>query len=488
MTAQARPDTPSVSRGATAFPGVVTKPAAPRARRRLSTFGRGLDRAIPGPKGRPVVGVLPEFRANPFESVRSWAGDYGDVFCVPIPVWNLVMVNHPDLVTEVMNNREGRYSMIGPGEKPVARTIGSALPMMEGERFRQRRRMLTPIFGRKHLARIAETIVAEFTHRIDRWDHYADTGKVVDLQHEISQVTLPAFLRAMYSTRLADAQLAQIDVDIRLLMRTVAAGVFLSNPPNPLPIPGTDNLPLSWWRLRRLVRRLIDDRMTHPTENTDLMGLLLEARYADGTGLSPRDLRTELIILMGGGYETVVASLSHTLGHLCTNPEPAQQLYAEIDELGGAAPTLDDLARLTWAKACFDEGQRLQGHPMNPRLTLRDSELGGFHIPAGTLVGTPVYTLHRDNRWWADPDRYDPTRFTDSSHPPRPNTAFIPFGAGPHHCIGSGMAYMNAQFLLALIFQRYRLHTPPGWRPRHASTFSITLDGGLPVRISRRPA
>ncbi|QIS04224.1 cytochrome P450 [Nocardia brasiliensis] len=468
------------------FPGISPHPSAtPRRRRRISTLGRTVDPALPGPKGRPVVGVLPEFRRDPFESVRGWARTYGDVFHVPLPLWNLVMVNHPDLVNQVMNDRDGRFSMVGPGEQPIARTIGSALPMMEGDRFRRRRRMLTPMFGRRHLARIADTIVDEFVQRIERWDHFADTGTVVDLQHEIAQVTLPAFLRAMYSTKLSDDRLAQVDVDMRLLMRAVAAAALLSNPPNPLPIPGTNNLPMSVYRLSRLVSGLIDDRLAHPSEQTDLLGLLLDSRYDDGTGLSRRDLRAELIALMGGGYETVVASLSHTLAHLCTNPEPAQRLFDEIDELDGATPTLDDLSRLTWAKACFDEGQRLQGHPMNPRLAVRDSEIAGFHIPRGTLVGTPVYTVHRDERWWRAPDSYDPTRFTASDHPARPNNAFIPFGAGPHHCIGSGMAYMNAQFLLTLIFQRYRLHTEPGWRPRHASTFSITLDGGLPVRLSR---
>ncbi|WP_405136321.1 cytochrome P450 [Nocardia sp. NBC_01388] len=468
------------------FPGVhVSSAARPRTKRNLSTLGRSLDPALPGPTGLPGLGVLREFRRDPFESVRGWAREYGDVFHVPLPLWNLVMVNHPDLVNQVMNDRDGHFSMVGPLEKPLASTIGSMLPIMEGERFRKRRRMLTPMFGRKHLARIADTIVDEFTCRIERWDHYADTGQVVDLQHEIAQVTLPAFLRAMYSTHLSDAELAQIDVDMRLLMRTVAAGVLLANPPSPLPIPGTENLPMAVYRLVRLVNRLVAERSSTPTDDVDLLGLLQASRYDDGTGLNSRDLRVELIGLMGGGYETVVASLSHTLAHLCTNPEPAQRLYAEVDALGNAVPTLDDLSRLTWAKACFDEGQRLQGHPMNPRLAMRDSEIAGFHIPRGTLVGVPVYTLQRDERWWVDPDRYDPTRFTDPSHPPRPNSAFIPFGAGPHHCIGSGMAYMNAQFLLALIFQRYRLNTPADWKPKHASTFSITLEGGLPVTIRR---
>lgn len=459
-----------------------------RAQRRLSTGWRGVDPAMPGPAGRPGVGVLPEFVKDPFELLRGYAGEYGDVFTVPLPMWNLVVVNHPDLVDQVMNDRTGTFSMIGPLEQVVAKTIGAALPMMEGESFRKRRRSLTPMFGRRHLANIADAIVDEFTQHIDRWDAFVESGEVVDLQHEIAQVTLPAFLRAMYSTALSDAEIAQADRDLRLLMRTVAAGVLLSPPPSPLPIPGTDNLPMAWRRLRRLVNRLIDDRLANPIEGTDLLGLLLDSRYEDGTSLSRKDLATELIVLMAGGYETVVSSLSHTLAHLCLNPEPAQRLYDEVDALGGISPGLEHLEQLSWTKACFDEGQRLQGHPMNPRMALKDTELAGFRIPRGTLVGTSVYTLQRDERWWADPDAYDPTRFVDKEVAlARPNLAFIPFGAGPHHCIGSGLAYMNAQFLLALIFQRYRLTTPEGWQPRHASTFSVTLKGGLPVTLTSAP-
>lgn len=470
--------------------GALVRPrSSRRAQRRLSTAWRGVDPTMPGPTGHPVLGVLPEFVKDPFELLRGYAGEYGDVFAVPLPLWNLVVVNHPDLVDQVMNDRSGTFSMIGPLEQFVARTIGAALPMMEGESFRRRRRTLTPMFGRRHLANIADAVVDEFTRRIERWERFVDSGEVVDLQHEIAQVTLPAFLRAMYSAAVTEEEIAQLDRDLRLLMRTVASGVLLSPPPNPLPIPGTDSLPLAWRRLRRTVNRLVDDRLANPIEGTDLLGLLLDSRYEDGTGLSRKDLTTELIVLMAGGYETVVASLTHTLAHLCLNPGPAERLYDEVAELEGVSPGLADLDRLVWAKACFDEGQRLQGHPMNPRIALTDTQLAGFFIPRGTLVGTSVYTLHRDQRWWPDGDSYDPTRFTDKEvvHA-RPNLAFIPFGAGPHHCIGSGLAYMNAQFLLALIFQRYRLHTAPGWQPRHASTFSVTLKGGLPVTLTRAEA
>lgn len=469
--------------------GPITKPVTGRrAARRLTTGYRALDRSMPGPKGRPLVGVLPQIARDPFESVRAWADEYGDVFHLPMPFWNVVIVNHPDLVNALMNDREGTFSMIGPLETIAAKTIGASLPIMEGDRFKRRRRTLTPMFGKRHLATIGEAIADEFVQRLARWETFVDSGETIDLQHEIAQLTLPAFLRAMYSTSLSEAELEQTDKDLRLLMRALAAGVLFAKPPVPVPLPGVENLPMAWRRMRRLVKRLLDERLAHPIEGTDLMQLLIDARYDDGTGLSRKDLCMELIILMAGGYETVVASLSHTLAHLSLNPEPLQKLYDEINALDGAVPTLDDLGRLPWAKACFDEGQRLQGHPFHPRVAMRDTELAGFHIPRGALVGVPMYTLQRDERWWPDGDRYDPTRFTDKETVlARPNLAFIPFGAGPHHCIGSGMAYMNAQFLLALIFQRYRITTPEDWTPQHASTFSTTLEGGLPVTLTRPP-
>ncbi|WP_234803210.1 cytochrome P450, partial [Mycobacteroides abscessus] len=236
---------------------------------------------------------------------------------------------------------------------------------------------------------------------------------------------------------------------------------------------------------RRLTRRLIQQRRKNPIETPDLLSLLLEASYDDGSQLSERDLSMELMILMAGGYETVVASLSWTLALLLGHPEHLRRLYAEVDGLAGALPTPDDLPKLAWAKACFDEGQRLQGHPLNPRFAMDDDVIGGYFIPKHTIVGPSLYSIHRDPRWWTDPDTYDPNRFMDEvAARSRPRLAFMPFGSGRHHCLGTGMAYMNAQFLLAIIFQRYRLALPEGWKPKHHFNFSVTLEGGLPVTLT----
>ncbi|WP_084529523.1 cytochrome P450 [Nocardia crassostreae] len=449
--------------------------------------GRGRPRPLPpGPVGVPAVGVWPWHSRQPHQYLQHCARRYGDVFRLPLPLVDVVFLSHPDHAAHVLNDRAG-YGVAGPFEPIVRRTVGVSVVWAEGEHS-QRRAMLMLMFGRRHLARIADTIVDEFAGRIDSWERWADTGAVVDLQPELAKVILPAFLRSMFSATITDEQIAEIDADIQILTRLTAITTLAYPPPNLVPLPGIPSVPAAFVRLRRTIGRLIAHRRANPIEGSDLLDALLGAHYSDGSPLSSRDLKVELIALIIAGYDTLVASLSWTLGLLSQHADPAETLYGEIDELGGARPTFADLAHLAWAKACFDEGQRLQGNQLfQPRLALEDNEIGGYSIPRSTVLGIPVHTIHRDPRWWPDPDRYDPTRFTDQRLiEARPKLAFQPFGAGPHRCIGSEMAYMNAQFLLALIFQRYRLHTPRGWVPRqHSATLITGLEGGLPVTITR---
>ncbi|RUP31875.1 MAG: cytochrome P450 [Mycolicibacterium sp.] len=455
--------------------------------------GSGPERPIPpGPIGLPVLGSVIPMARDPFKFFQECHRRYGDIYRVPLPVHALVMANHPDLTSYYMENTEQKYSMTGPIQGKLTQRlinkVGSPVQMLEGQRLRERRRMLMPMFGKKHLAYVADTFVESFIDRVDSWGRWADAGAEFDLQHELPNVTLPAFLKSMFSQSITDQEIREVDIDIRMAMRAIASGLFLMRPPGLLPLPGTENLPKSVARIMMLCHRLVRERRANPTDKPDLLNVLLDARYSDGSPLSDGDLVLELMGLIGGGYETVVASLSWTLALLLAQPDHLERLYSEIDDtLHGNAPTTDDLPKLKWARSCFDEGQRLQGGPINFRYALVDDEIGGYPIPKYTIVGTSLYVVHRDPRWWgANPEAYDPMQFHDEERVKnRPRLAFQAFGAGPHHCMGTGMAYMNAQFLLAIIFQRYRLRLRPGWTPQHRFTFSTTVKDGVPVTITR---
>lgn len=441
----------------------------------------------PGPRGRPLLGVLAELRADPFRYLQELRDHYGDVYRLPLPMYDVVIVNHPDHVRHIMSHRQGEYSMLGPVAEAAKRVLGVSMQLLEGDDFRQRRKLLAPMMGRGQLSKIAATVADEFANRLAKWDRFADDGQTIDLQHEINDVVIPGFMRAMFTKHLSDAELHRLDLDIRALMASASSPLFLG--PSPRLLPGEGNPVQAWLRMRRWVKRAIDERLADTRPREDMLQTILDARYEDGSPISRRDAVTEAIMLIGGGYETVVAALAWTLGLLPQNPHAQQRLYDEVDALGGALPGYDDLDRLQWAKACFDEGQRLQGVLLQPRFAMIDDTIGGYRIRRGTLIGIPIHSLQRDPRWWGpDANSYDPNRFYDKDIvAERPNLAFMPFGAGPHRCFGAAMGYLEAQFLLAQIHQRFRIQTPTGWVPEHDPGLPWPVRGGVPAILTKAP-
>jgi cytochrome P450 len=442
----------------------------------------------PGPRGRPFVGALLEYQADPYGYLRELGNLYGDVYLLPWPLSDMVVVNHPDHVGHIMNCRQGEYcNATGPGASIARRAVGAAMAMLDGEQFRQRRKLLAPMFGRQQLIKIAGCLVDEFDKRLARWDRFAESGEAIDLHQELPGVIMPAFMKAMFSIELPDAELHQIHADVSTWLSAYTL-VFLN--PFTRQLLGVGNIVQAWLRVQRWVKRLVDERLADRQSYDDMLQVILDAHRQDGTSIGRRDVVMEIMILMGGGWESVASTLAWTLGLLPHSPHAQQRLYDEVDQLGGAVPTFDDLDRLQWAKACFDEGLRLQGTPFLLRFATVDDTMGGYRIRPGNLVGVSLYALHRDSRWWGpNAESYDPMRFYDKEIvAARPNLAFIPFGAGPHRCFGATMGYISAQFLLAQIHQRFRIQFAPDWVAQHNPAVPWPVNGDVPAVLTKVPA
>ena len=156
------------------------------------------------------------------------------------------------------------------------------------------------------------------------------------------------------------------------------------------------------------------------------------------------------------------------------------------DQLGDRVPGLDDLEQLAYLKAAFDEGLRLQGHPLIPRELANDEVLGGYTIPAGTMVTMSTWVMHRDPALWDAPAEFRPERYLGEENAGRNRWQSLPFGGGPRVCIGINFAYMEATYVLAMLLSRYQLEVDPDWELRPTYVFNVILDGGLPVTVARR--
>jgi enediyne biosynthesis protein E7 len=283
------------------------------------------------------------------------------------------------------------------------------------------------------------------------------------------------------------AQVAPLADAFADLMRGMAVNVLTSSFPQWAPRPYGRRTAGALDRILAYVDTMIAERRRAggSESNGDLLNMLLEGRFEDGTGMGEEQIRRELVGLIIGGYETTAAVMSWVLARLPFAPDAQARAYAEVDALGGARVSHADMERLEWLRACFDEAQRLQGFPLNARQAAEDDEIGGYPIRKGTIVAVSGYAMHRDPRFWADPDAFDPRRWLEDDID---KYAFLPFGVGPRRCLGARMGYMVGLYTLATAFQRFRFAPPEGWAPAPQFSFSTIVKGGVPMTIQERSA
>jgi cytochrome P450 len=433
---------------------------------------------IPGPRGIPVLGVAPELLRDPYRPFLRWAAQHGDAYRPRLPGVTLTVVDHPDLVRQVLGAGPDRYAK-GRMNRRLEPVLGDGIPISEGEKWKRNRKLMNPMFGRKQLDSLAATVAAAVDERVQGWRRWVGTGEVVDLDPPFGSVTMNVLLKAMFGTAIDSDDVDRTVADFRDIGRFMAGRLLTVWAPERMPVPFQRRGRPAVARVNQLIDRLVAERRADTAEHHDLLSLLVDARFEDGSPLTDVELRDELMGLLFGGFETTQSALGWTVALLDAHPAARAALVDEISPLGGDLPTSwDEVQSLRWTKACFDEAQRLQGAPLYSREAVVDDEVGGLPVPAGSLVGVSPYALHRKPSLWADPDRFDPSRFLDGDVD---RFAFIPFGAGPRHCIGSNLAYLEATLTLAALYGRHDVQLRDGFVPQHDFHLSTGMRGGCPV-------
>jgi cytochrome P450 len=212
-----------------------------------------------------------------------------------------------------------------------------------------------------------------------------------------------------------------------------------------------------------LINDFIDERIAAGRRNggeQNLLTILLKARDEEtGRGMTAEQLRDEVVTLFFAGFETTARTLTWGWYLLARHPEAMAKLQAEADRvLGERTPGLDDLDRLTYTRMVTDEVLRIYPPTaLLARENLEDDEIGGYRIPAGSMVILVPYQVHRDPDLWPDPERFDPERFSAEQSAERPKTAYIPFAAGQRICVGNNFALMEMVYAYAMIARRYHM-------------------------------
>ncbi|MCW2925276.1 MAG: cytochrome [Thermoleophilia bacterium] len=414
-----------------------------------------------GPRGIAALRSLERLRVDFLAELGRLHDAYGDVCLISGAGQRYLVLFHPDDVERV---HVGAAASVRKGFaiRRARRLLGNGIITSEGEFHGSQRRIVHPCLQRRRVAGYAADMVAE-TDRVV--DDFPAAGGEVDLERAMGNIGLGIIGRTMLGVDLrGDAAVVYRALD-------VARGQFAATlaPLAPvtslLPLPG----PLAFRSARRTLRRVvgeaIDSRQRAGTadDDPDLLDLLLASRDDAGRPMPRRQVVDEALTMVLAGHETVANTLAWTLHLLGRHPELRERLVDEVDSvLGGATPTAEDAERLPWVRAAFLETLRLypQCYSMT-RTALEPIDCPHVRIERGWEIIVPQWTIHRDPRWWPDPERFDPTRFLDAAPGratgDRPKYAYFPFSGGRRACIGQPFSMLEGVMVLARLLQRVEL-------------------------------
>ncbi len=392
---------------------------------------------------------------------------------------DLFLINHPQLARELLVTQH-RCFVKGRALQRARRVLGDGLLTSEGALHLRQRRMLQPAF---HRARVAGygTTMAEYTARHSAgWQH----GATCEITREMANLTLAIAGKTMFDADVtADAAIVGAALGDLMALFNLLTMPF-SDLILRLPIPAAIRLRQAEQRLDTVIARLITERLASG-DHGDILSMLLFSADEQGQAMSIEQVRDEALTLFLAGHETTANALSWTWWLLANNPGAEAQMHAEIDALGHM-PTADDMPHLPYTRAVLSEAMRLFPPAWAiGRTAIEATEIGGMPIPIGATVLVSPYLMHRDPRFFAQPQSFDPSRWlTDQQQ--HTKHAYMPFGAGPRMCIGESFAWMEGVLILAVIAQRWRLRAIPGQVAIPQPSVTLRIRGGLRMSIEAR--
>ena len=424
-------------------------------------------------------------RRDPLAWFAGLRERYGGLAALRLGPVRYLGVNDPELIRQVLVDDARGYKKGLVLERTRA-VLGEGLLTSEGELHRRHARLAAPAFGRRRVAGYHAAMRELSEETSAGWRD----GAELDVHVEMTRLTLRIVVRTLFGSGLDPAEADRVGRSLTGLLEHFDWLVT-----HPL---GTLRLRIPTPRIRRFraarasiddtVRRLIVQGAAADAPGDDLLSALVTARDDAGRGIDPVRLRDEIVTLLLAGHETTSNWLTFGWLVLAEHPEVEARLHAELDEvLGGAPIEPGDAERLPYLRAVLEETLRLYPPAWGVgRRALERRSLGGYDVPARAVLGLSQFAVHRDARFWPDPERFDPERWLGPAAARVPRGAFFPFGDGPRRCIGEHFARAEATVVLATLAR--------SWSLRRVSTEPVQLEakvtlrprGGLRMRASAR--
>lgn len=440
----------------------------------------------PGPKTFLPFGVLRPFRKDAPAFLLKMRQQYGDVVFLRMGIQNVYLLNHPDLIKDVLVTHQTNFTKSRVLQR-AKRMLGEGLLTAEGSFHLRQRRMIQPAFHRDRLKGYATSMAEWGVRTSERWQ----PGQTVDMANEMMRLTLAVVAQTLFSTNVED-DATEIGESLEAILDLFNLVMLpFSEILEKLPLPFVKRFERARDTLDQIIYRMIAERRASGEDKGDLLSMLLMALddedRASG-GMTDQQVRDEAMTLFLAGHETTANALTWTWYLLSQHPQIAARMQKEIDEvLGGRVPGFDDLPNLKYVEMVLAEGMRLYPPAWAVgRKAIGPHQIGEYTAEPGSIMLMSQYVMHRDPRYFPDPERFDPDRWLPEIAAQRPKFSYFPFGGGSRLCIGERFAWMEGVLLLAILAAKWNPQLVPGHPVQHKAMITLRPRYGMKMILQPR--
>ena len=438
----------------------------------------------PGPKQSLLGSLVYLPGRDPLAFFTNLARTYGDIVSYRMGGEQMFFVNDPQHIKDIFVTHNKSF-MKGRGLQRAKRLLGEGLLTSEGAVHLRQRRLMQPAFHRESVAGYGQTMVAYAERMRDGWVD----GRTLDIAAEMNRLTLSVVGKTLFDADV-ESQAVEVGEALTGVMDTFWMMMLpFADAIERLPVPKLRRARMARVRLDQIIYRMIADRRASGRDHGDLLSMLLEAQDEDDGGvMTDEQVRDEAMTIFLAGHETTANALTWLWYLVAGAPEVEAKLHEEIDRvLQGRRPTFADVGTLPYVERVVTETMRLYPPAwIIGRRALVDYPIGSYVMPARSIIIMSPYVLQRDRRYYADPERFDPDRWTAEFRARLPKFAYFPFGGGPRQCIGESFAWMELVLVTATIAQRWKLRLVPGHPVVPQPLVTLRTKHGMRMTVAAR--
>jgi len=429
-----------------------------------------------GPSGK-VLPTLSFMRDNR-GTLNKWVAEFGDPIFVNALNGPIIVTGRPDLIETIFSADPSTFETFAKHTLTPILGAGSML-QLDGQPHQRERKLIMPMFHGKRMKSYVDSIQRIAARAFER---HSGTGPVSMLDITTA-ISLDIIVEVILGAEDEEAVATLVRQSAAVMKKT--SPLFFFSRKTQFRFFG-----LGPWDRFEKARRELRENLTQEVQKRkgglegreDILSMLVEARYEDGSAMELDHLLDELGTFLFAGHETSAIAMAWAVYYLLNNRDACEQLVAELD--ANADKELGEIARLPWLGAVVSESLRLNPIVADVLRVLKvPMDLGEYRIPAGYAVAPAITLAHYNESVFPDPERFDPSRFIDNRFSP---SEYMPFGGGVRRCAGAAFALHEMAIVLATLFSRYELELLET-KPVVPKRRNITIGPSTGIRVEIKP-